>query len=197
MPEAPAHGIVVLAAGASQRLGQSKQLLCIDGETLVHRAVRLALATAPAAAVLVVGAVGDAVAAAVADLPIRRVDCADWARGMGASLRVGLAALPESCAGALVVLCDQPALGGAHLAALVAAWRANPRGAAASAYAGRLGVPALLPRAWFAELQREPGDHGARDLLARRHDETTAVANAALAHDIDTPGDLGATTGGS
>ena len=183
---APAHGVVVLAAGASRRLGRSKQLLCIDGETLVRRAARLALATAPAAAVLVVGADADAVFAAAADLPLRRVDCIDWQRGMGASLHAGLAALPGECAGALVVLCDQPALDARHLAALVAAWRANPAAAAASSYGGRAGVPALLPRSWFGEL-RHARDHGARALLARRAEQVALIVNDALAFDIDTP----------
>jgi CTP:molybdopterin cytidylyltransferase MocA len=185
----PAHGVVVLAAGASRRLGHSKQLLRIDGETLVHRAVRLALTTAPADAVLVVGADAETVFAAARDLPIRRVDCIDWERGMGASLRIGLAALPADCAAALVVLCDQPALGAEHLAALVTAWRANADRGAASSYAGRVGVPALLPRAWFAELQHDARDHGARILLERRHAQVTLVANEELIHDIDTPED--------
>ena len=184
---APAHGVVVLAAGASRRLGQAKQLLRIDGETLVHRAARLALSTQPAAAVLVVGADADSVGAAASDLPLRRVDCIDWQRGMGASLHAGLAALPAECAGALVVLCDQPALDTDHLAALVAAWRADPDAASASSYAGRAGVPALLPRCWFDDLRRDADDHGARALLARRRDAVTLIVNEALALDIDTP----------
>ena len=182
-----AHGVVVLAAGASRRLGQAKQLLRIDGETLVHRAARLALATAPAAAVLVVGADADAVFAAAADLPLCRVDCTDWQRGMGASLHAGLAALPSECGGALIVLCDQPALDAQHLAALVAAWRANPAAASASSYAGRAGVPALLPRSWFGELRHDARDHGARTLLARHPEQVTLIVNEALALDIDTP----------
>jgi molybdenum cofactor cytidylyltransferase len=186
----PAHGLVVLAAGASRRLGQSKQLLTMHGETLVRRAARSGLATRPCAAVIMLGADADAVYASVRDLAVRRVDCADWQQGMGASLRAGLAALPPECAGALVVLCDQPALDSAHLDRLVTAWRANPRGAAASAYAGRLGVPALLPRAWFAELGEGVGDRGARDLLARRREEVVTIANEALALDVDRSGDL-------
>jgi CTP:molybdopterin cytidylyltransferase MocA len=184
------HGLIVLAAGASRRLGKSKQLLRLHGETLVRRALRLGLATKPRIALIVLGAEADAVYASVADLTVRRVDCADWALGMGASLRAGLAALPAECAGALIVLCDQPALDTPHLDGLVAAWQANPRGAAASAYAGRLGVPALLPRAWFAELMADAGDQGARELLARRRAEVAAVINEKLALDVDRAQDL-------
>jgi CTP:molybdopterin cytidylyltransferase MocA len=187
---APRHGAVLLAAGASQRLGRSKQLLRRDGETLVHRAARLVLATQPQAAVIVLGADAEAIQAAVADLPIRRVDCGDWRRGMGASLRAGIDALPADCGGTLVVVCDQPALDAAHLERICAAWRARPEHAVASAYADRLGVPALLPRAWRADLRDDA--RGAAALLARRVDRVIAIANAALAWDVDTPDDLGA-----
>ena len=181
----------MLAAGASRRLGTPKQLLRLHGETLVRRATRLGLATKPGATVVVVGADADSVFASVSGLDVRRVNCADWDLGMGASLRFGLVALPRECAGALIVLCDQPALDTPHLQQLVAAWRAQPGGAAASFYAGRLGVPALLPRAWFAELIADAGERGARRLLARHREDVVAIANEALALDIDCKEDLG------
>lgn len=190
MPEsAPVHGCMILAAGASRRLGRSKQLLRHEGQPLVRRAAQLALGTEPACTLVVVGCEADAVHAALGDLPVQRVDCADWQRGMGASLRAGLSMLPEAICGALIVVCDQPLLDAAHLAALLGAWRRQPARAAASYYAGRLGVPALLPRAWFAALGA-PGDHGARELLAQRAAEVTAVVNERLAVDIDRPADL-------
>ncbi|MGH8121800.1 MAG: nucleotidyltransferase family protein [Rudaea sp.] len=184
------HGIVLLAAGGSTRLGETKQLLTRRGETLVRRSARAALATAPDDAVIVLGAQADSIFIQVEDLPLRRVDCADWPKGMGASLRTGIAALSAACTGALIVLCDQPHLEAAHLESLCAAWRSQPLRAAASLYAGRLGVPALLPRAWFADLQMLAGDRGARDLLAARRDQVIAIANDALALDIDRPDDL-------
>jgi CTP:molybdopterin cytidylyltransferase MocA len=187
---APVHGLVVLAAGASRRLGRSKQLLTLRGETLVRRAARLGLSTQPHTAVIVLGADADSVFASVRDLALRRVDCADWELGMGASLRAGLAALPVDCAGALVVVCDQPALDSPHLDRLVAAWRTNACAATASSYADRLGVPALLPRAWFAQLGDDVGDRGARDLLIRHREEIVAVNNEALAVDVDRSDDL-------
>ena len=185
---APLLGAIVLAAGASRRLGRSKQLLRRHGETLVHRAARLALSTQPHDAVLVLGAEAARVRAAVADLPIRGVDCAEWERGMGASLRAGIGALDAHCAGVLVLVCDQPGLEPAHLDRLCAAWRAAPDYAVASAYAQRLGVPAILPRAWAAQL--DDGARGAGALLQRHRDRVVAVADEALAWDVDEPADL-------
>ena len=184
------HGVVLLAAGSSTRLGEAKQLLIRHGETLVRRAARAALATAPGDAVIVLGAQADSIFIQVEDLPLRRVDCADWQAGMGVSLRAGVAALSAACAGALIVLCDQPHLEAAHLETLCATWRSQPLHAAASLYVGSLGVPALLPRAWFADLQTLEGDRGARDLLAARRDQVGAITNDALALDIDRLDDL-------
>ena len=184
---APRHGLLVLAAGASRRLGENKQLLRLDGETLVRRTARLGLATRPAQALIVLGAAASAVAAEVADLPVATVCCPDWQAGLGASLATGLRALDVDIDGALVVLCDQPGLDAGHLQALLAAWRADPGGAAASAYAGVLGVPAVLPRAWFAELAAGRDDRGARDLLRQRATRVALVPAPALAHDLDTP----------
>ena len=184
------HGVVLLAAGGSRRLGQPKQLLLLDQETLVHRYARLALATSPADAVLVLGAQAETIAEAVADLPIRAVQATDWTQGMGASLAEGLAALSPDCDAVLVLLCDQPALDAAHLARLLDAGRRAPGRAVASAYAGVLGVPALLPRSWFEVLGKLSADRGARDLLRERADEVVAVAAPALSRDIDDPADL-------
>ena len=184
---APRHALLVLAAGASRRLGESKQLLRIDGESLVRRSARLGLATRPAQALLVLGAASEAVSAEVADLPVTKVHCRGWEAGLGASLATGLQALDDGIDGALVLLCDQPGLEAAHLQALLAAWHANPTGAAASAYAGVLGVPALLPRAWFAELATGHDDRGARDLLRQRAAQVAAVPAPGLAADLDTP----------
>lgn len=190
MPENFArHGVVVLAAGASTRLGQSKQLLIFRDETLVRRAARLALETRPHEAVVVLGFDADRISPQVADLPVRVVNCGDWRQGLGASLRAGVDALSPSCAGVLIVLCDQPGLDALHLLALRDRWRSAPNRAAASFYAGRLGAPALLPRAWFGAIDAG-SDRGMRDLLVRRAERIDAVANEALAFDIDLPGDL-------
>jgi len=184
-----AHGVVVLAAGASTRLGCAKQFVLHRGETLVRRAARLALATQPHDAVVVVGFDADSVFREVDALALRRIDCLDWRLGLGASLRAGVDALSAHCNSVLVVLCDQPALDAAHLLALCAAWYGAPDRGVASHYANRLGVPALLPRAWFAAVDAA-SDRGMRDLLAQHAGQIDAVSNEDLAVDIDRPDDL-------
>src|SRR6188768_4275154 len=71
----PRHGVIVLAAGASTRLGEAKQLLTIGGETLVHRTARLGLETGPVECVVVCGTDADKITASLADLACRNVYC--------------------------------------------------------------------------------------------------------------------------
>ncbi|MFC4819947.1 nucleotidyltransferase family protein [Dokdonella ginsengisoli] len=184
---AAVHGAILLAAGASRRLGHAKQLIEFDGEPLLRRAARALLATQPLECVVVLGHDAARMRAALAGLPVREVLAADHEEGLSASLRAGVAALDARCAGALVALTDQPALQVDHLLALCDAWRAQPQCAVASAYADVLGVPALLPRSWFADVACLRGDVGARELLRRRG--AVPLAAPALAHDVDTPAD--------
>jgi CTP:molybdopterin cytidylyltransferase MocA len=183
------YGAVILAAGASTRLGRPKQLVEIEGEPALRRAARCALGTNPLDCVVVLGREHTQVEAALEGMPVRRLRIDDAGTGMAASLRAGVAALDIRCEGALIVLTDQPRLHVDHLLALCAAWRAAPGRAAASAYAGVLGVPALLPRAWFPAIASLRGDIGARALLRGRTD-VVAVPEPDLARDIDVPADL-------
>ena len=184
------HGVIVLAAGISKRLGRPKALIEMDGETLVHRIVRLGLTTDPGDCVVVNAIDNDAIVVAVADLDCRVVPCAEAARGMSASLQCGLRALGSDCAAALIVLVDQPALSASHLCALLDAWRHDPDCAIASGYADVIGVPAMLPREWFERLMGSIGDLGARELLRARLSEVRVIPAPQLAQDIDTQADL-------
>lgn len=186
----PRHAAILLAAGASTRLGHPKQLVEVDGEPLLRRAAHALLATTPIVLLVVLGHEADAMRTVLAGVDARFVVASDHAQGLSASLRAGTAALTPAVDGALVALTDQPALDAAHLAALCAAWRRAPARAAASAYAGVLGVPAILPRGWFDEIGRLQGDVGARALLRARAGEVIAIDAPALAHDVDTPADL-------
>ncbi len=183
------HAVVLLAAGASSRLGQPKQLLQIESVSLLRRAAVAALATQPIEAWAILGAEAERCAVELDGLAMQTRLCADWRQGMGASLACGVRALTAAVDGVLVVLCDQPALSATHLQQLVTRWSERPESAVASAYADVLGVPAVLPRAWFADLANLRGDRGARDLLRERRDRVIAIPAPSLHYDIDEPHD--------
>lgn len=175
---------IVLAAGASTRLGEPKQLVRMGGETLLDRAVRVAGEAGLEPIVVVLGAGARAVAEGC---DLRRcwvVVNAGWAEGMGSSVRVGaeLAASFREVGGAVLMTCDMPGVTAAHLRALMAA----PEEVVASRYGGRTGVPAYFPRAAFPELLELKGDAGARALLLG----VAAVELEGGEMDVDTAADV-------
>lgn len=184
------HAVVVLAAGGSTRLGQPKQLLTRDGETLVHRAVRLALETSPAQVLVVVGANGDSIAACVADLQCEVVSNRDWESGLAGSLRAAGEHLSTEVQRVLVLVCDQPALERHHLDALLEGARVTETGCAATVHGESLGVPAVVPRDWFDAMQAA-GDCGFGARLGQQRAVGICQLDAPeLGTDIDSPEDL-------
>ncbi|WP_133273348.1 nucleotidyltransferase family protein [Hymenobacter radiodurans] len=88
--------LILLAAGASTRMGQAKQLLYFQGQTLLRRAAETAVATGCQPLVLVTGALHKELVAEIDDLPFLVTHNPDWAVGMGSSIRTGLAALEKA-----------------------------------------------------------------------------------------------------
>jgi molybdenum cofactor cytidylyltransferase len=182
---------VVLAAGASRRLGQPKQLVVADGESLLRRTARLALEAGCAPVVAVLGFEAERMRAELAGVPAGIAINANWSCGMGSSLACGLRAIasarPETDA-LLILVCDQPRLTATHLHTLLARHAAGAAAITASRYAGRAGVPAVFAASLFSELEQMEGDRGARDLILRYGAQTVDWPDGA--HDIDLPQDL-------
>lgn len=110
---------------------------------------------------------------------------------MASSLRAGVRAVMEQrppASGVLVMVCDQPALSAEHLRLLLAAHRATPDRAIASEYAGRLGVPAVIPAEMFPMILKLAGDQGARVIL--KAPRTDSIIFPGGESDIDCPDDL-------
>ena len=185
---------IVLAAGASRRLGQPKQLLRHGGETMIARAVRLAGEAGVAPVIAVLGAEQERIRATVEFGNAIVVVNNDWELGMATSIQAGLRAVEEALpqvAGALILACDQPRLTAEHLRGLLEGFAAESGLAiVASAYAGGMGVPAVFPRGVFAALDGLKGDQGARALLMEAPCKVIALPFPGGEIDIDVPGDL-------
>jgi molybdenum cofactor cytidylyltransferase len=173
-------GAVILAAGASRRLGEPKQLVKVGGENLLERSVRVAHEAGFSPVIVVLGALAESVKAACAlgDAEVLIND--NWSEGMGASVRVGVGALRD-VDGCVLMTCDMPSVTVAHLRALSASGEVT-----GSTYAGRRGVPAYFPASSFKDLMKLRGDAGAKDLL--RSARCVVLAGGEL--DVDTIEDL-------
>jgi CTP:molybdopterin cytidylyltransferase MocA len=184
-------GAIVLAAGASERLGRPKQLVEIDGEPLVRR-VATTVAGICDETCVVLGSCAEVVCAALGGLGVDPVYEPRWQEGMAASLRRGVTwAVERGHAGLAVFACDQGRLSTAHVAALAGAHRNAPASVIASRYAGVLGVPAVFSRACFEDLARLQGDQGARAIV-RAAREVVAVDWPDGIYDLDTAADVAA-----
>ena len=178
--------VVLLAAGASRRLGSPKQLLDWGGATLLRRAAGTALAGG-GPVLVVTGFRAADMEAELAGLPLQVVRNPHWEEGMGASLRCGVAALPPA-SGVLLMVCDQPAVSPDLLARMQEAHRLEPSAIVACAYGGSRGTPALFPARTFGELLAMGGDRGARALLQGPGVITIPFPEGA--GDVDRPEDL-------
>ncbi len=180
---------VVLAAGSSTRLGRPKQNLILDestGETLVERAVRVAIEAELAPVIVVVRSEVDS-GFAVQQMGAVIVPNDKPAEGMASSIRLGThVARMVKATGAVVMTCDQVMLSSQHIEALCR----DTEQITGSRYAGRTGVPAYFPAAIFDQLERLTGDAGARELLRG----AAFVENEALSVDIDTVEDVARAT---
>lgn len=172
---------IVLAAGASRRLGEPKQLVRLGDETLLERAVRACRDAACTPIVVVLGALSESIQNQCNLQDTVIVDNREWCEGMGSSLCAGVKALDPSVEGCVIVTCDMPAASAEHLRRLM-----QGNDVTASEYAGRRGVPAFFPRSSFPALMQAHGDTGARDLLK----EANAVPLPAGELDVDTAQDL-------
>jgi molybdenum cofactor cytidylyltransferase len=175
---------LVLAAGEGRRMGGPKALIEFEGETLLRRAVKVALASGCSPVVAVVGTW----APGLGDLGVRSVVNAHAAEGMASSIRAGIAALPSEVRSALILTVDQPRVDAPLLRQLLALAAAEPGRPAACAYGGTLGIPALLPKRLFADLLTLRGDRGAKAILLRENAATLPFP--AGGSDLDTPEDL-------
>lgn len=182
--------VILLAAGGSHRFGRPKQLARVEGQTLLRRAARLALAARPDGCVVVLGAHAARLTRELQGLPVRTVTNRRWKEGLSTSLRAGLAALPAAAPAALILLADQVALHPPDLLRLIRRWQREPRAiVTAHAQAARR-PPAILPRACFARLRRLRGDTGAKGLMADPCLQVVELEMAAAAIDVDVPADL-------
>jgi molybdenum cofactor cytidylyltransferase len=186
--------ILILAAGASSRLGQPKQLVKLGGRPALHIVVSNAVSLAGNAVTVVLGAHARELTHLLAHSPASVIVNRHWEEGMASSLRFGMASLPPACEAVLVLLGDQVAVTADDLKRLASAWRGEPSFVAASVYDQQVGVPAIFPRLCFSELAELRGDRGARTILERNAYRLVRVPMSNAAVDLDTPEDLAALT---
>jgi molybdenum cofactor cytidylyltransferase len=184
--------VILLAAGSSSRMGQSKQLLSFDGRPLLLRSAEAALGAGANKTFVVLGANEETHRKIVQHLPLEIISNPDWEKGMGTSLRRGLTSALESVPGmeaAMIVVCDQPLITSEHLKNLIRKYRSSKSAIVASAYANTIGVPALFDQSLFQQLLAVEDGQGAKKILMDSAGSVLSIDFPDGAIDLDSPED--------
>ena len=181
---------LILAAGASRRMGNIKALLPWGSKTVVEYLMEEAEASGPGETLIVTGAYREEVLGRLGPLSNLTHHNPDWKSGMGSSLASGVREIerrfPQASA-ALVILVDQPLLTRDYLSRIRLEHQAFPERIIASDYGEFAGVPALFPRRFWHALKDLSRDKGAKGLIASRKAECRVLYPGKAITDMDTP----------
>jgi len=184
------HAVLLLAAGASRRLGRPKQFLSVGGVTLLRHLTLLALSTRPARLAVVASPALAGVAHSLAGLPVELVWNPQATSGVASSLQAGARALANHHGPVLIMAVDQVRLTVSHLERLLAAGTGLPQAAVLCQYADTAGLPALVSQEQLQQSASLSGDSGLKRLLLNGAGALVRVPAPELAFDIDTPAQL-------
>ncbi len=185
--------IIILAAGSSSRLGQSKQLFVINGQPLLLKSIDAAIESGVKRVVVVLGANDFEHRQLIEKLPIEIIPNPTWQKGMGNSLKAGLSHLlkmDHKIDGVITMVCDQPMITSTHLKKLIEEFEQTKKSIVASFYSGAPGVPALFEKSLFEKMLSINDEYGAKKIINQYPDLVTTIDFPKGAIDIDTQEDV-------
>jgi len=188
-------GIVILAAGASTRLGKPKQLLQYHGKTLLDHSVNEAINAKADAVVVILGKNADLLQNKIDNQKVNVVINKDWEEGMAASVRLGLATLLKIkpyIDAVIFMVCDQPHISSLVLNELITRQQKTTKQIVTCNYGGSIGPPALFHKKYFRELAKVKGDIGARNIIQQNMNDVATILFPEGKIDIDTQEDYDA-----
>jgi molybdenum cofactor cytidylyltransferase len=182
---------VILAAGASSRMGQPKQLLRFRGTSLLRRAIDTALAVPAEQVIVVLGHAADELMPEVKATGATVVLNDQWMEGVSTSLRGGLSAVSSDARGVFIYPADMPLVTPEALRELARRQQVSGRPAAMTEAGGVRGVPVFITRSLFPALMIQEGDVGGAQYLRGHPESVEAVRfdDPDLIRDVERPED--------
>ena len=182
--------IIILAAGASSRMGAPKQLLLVDGKTLIKRVCDTAMGTPCHPIVLVLGANGNLIRKETERMPITVIDNPQWENGMSSSIKMGLAGayMTEKAIEAVIFLTvDMPYVSTELINKMIEKAKSDEKiEIVACKYQNQMGIPVLFKRSLFTNLLELSGDEGAKKVVIKNKDKTAFIDFPGGKLDLDT-----------
>ncbi|MFD0792728.1 NTP transferase domain-containing protein [Mucilaginibacter litoreus] len=184
-------GLIILAAGASSRLGHPKQNLLYKGKTLLERAVDAGIRSPCRPVVVVLGANAEDITLSNISNEADLVYNKHWQQGQSASIKAGITELQKhpNITSAIMMLCDQPFVTSKLLSNMLQVRLQTQKPVVACSYNGTIGVPALFNKGLFGHLLSLSGNHGAKQLLQAQENDVAIVEFEEGSIDIDTLAD--------
>lgn len=180
---------VIMAAGGSRRMGEPKQLLLWHGIPLIRHVVATTLRAGLTTVVVVTGANGERVQAALEGLPVIMQDNPSWEAGLSTSLKAGLQAISSSIGSVVFMLADQPQVPVTLVRGLIERHSVTLAPIVAPLVKGQRANPTLFDRVTFPDLLSIEGDIGGRVLFSRYPVEWMPWQAESVMLDVDTEED--------
>ena len=179
---------VILAAGKSTRLGLSKQLLKINGRTMIEHVIKNVCKSNVGETIVVLGFMADKIIDKTRSYNVKIALNKDYKSGMSTSLRAGLKAVNKDADAVIFVLADQPLVKAPVLNKLISEYERKKPLIVVPTYKGKRGNPTLIDRALFKEIERISGDVGARSLIKKHRNKVEEIEtnSPGVLVDIDT-----------
>lgn len=180
---------IILAAGASRRMGQPKQLLLYKEQTLLGYVTRCALSSECNPVIVILGANAEKIEPEIALLPIKIVQNNNWNEGIASSIRCGISYIQKqdlNLDGVVLLTCDQPFISTELIAQLITAHNSTNKPIIASQYNEIIGIPALFSRTFFSALMQLQGDRGAKKIINQYPDLVSVIDFPQGQIDLDT-----------
>lgn len=180
--------VLILAAGASTRMGSPKQLLPWGNTTLLGNAIRQ-FKNLHVHCFVVLGANNKEISNRLSGLDVSVIINKNWEDGIGRSISYGLKEIlsKDSFSHILIALGDQPLIGSQQIQVLIDQSELYANKIIANQYSSGFGVPAIFPNQYFEELIKLTGDAGAKKLLMHFQNNVVGVDSDIELIDVDTP----------
>ncbi len=186
------YAIMILAAGASSRMGEAKQLISYKGKALINHIIDESKIECISRTLVVLGAHADRISRSITSDNVEIIDNPNWQEGMSSSIRVGINKISEdsSIEGCIISLVDQPFINKKVFQSLIDTYKESWKDIVASDYGNTIGPPVFISRSYFNKLHHLKGDSGAKQIITQNQGDVAYIEFKKGIYDLDTQEDL-------
>lgn len=173
--KSPLISVIVLAAGESKRMGQSKQLLPLGDSTIIEKTIDNYLGSSAMEVILVVGHQSDDLVSVIGARTVKIALNTDYSKGMSTSIKAGIDRMAAGSQGIMIALADQPFIDSRTIDCLIEAFGNQKKGIIVPRYKGEWGHPVLFSSKYKEALMNLEGDVGGKEIINMNLDDVAEI----------------------